>query len=95
MVQKFRNFALDALGAFSKKSVPFAYLPPRVQDPNLAMMQTWLEQQRQIASQDAYRYSRDKQRRFEEWEIRKERAAEPILSMEPEFEEEEIERSQR
>ena len=51
------------------------------------MMQSWIEQQKQIAAQDAYRYSRDQQRRFEDWEIRKERAAEPVLSMEPEFDE--------
>jgi hypothetical protein len=51
------------------------------------MMQSWLEQQKQIDTQDAYRYSRDQQRRFEEWEIRKERTAEPTLSMEPEFDE--------
>jgi hypothetical protein len=56
----------------------------------------WMQQEaRQIAHQDAYRYSRDQQRRFEEWEIRKERAAEPILSEEPEFEEDEMERGRR
>ena len=60
------------------------------------MMQSWMEQRRQIAAQDAYRQSRDEQRRFNDWEIRKERAADPLEPLvEDPFEESEMERSRR
>lgn len=59
-------------------------------------MQTWMEQRRQIAAQDAYRHSRDEQRRFQEWKIAKERAADPLAPLiDDPFDEEEMERSRR
>jgi hypothetical protein len=56
------------------------------------MMQTWLAQQRDIQAQDAWRQSRQEQRRFEDYAAAKDRAADPV---EEEFEEEEMERSRR
>lgn len=56
-------------------------------------MQTWNQQTRAIEAQDAYRHARDQQRRFQDWEINKERSADPIE--EPEFDEEEMERNRR
>lgn len=58
-------------------------------------MQTWLAQQREIEAQDAYRNSRDFQRRYEEYEANKERAADYLEPTAEEFEEEELERSRR
>src|ERR1035441_882212 len=59
-------------------SVPFAYLPPHVCGRNLTMMQTWLEQQRTIDAQDAWRTSRQAQRRFEDHAQAQSRAADPV-----------------
>jgi hypothetical protein len=50
------------------------------------MMQSWLEQQREIQERDVYWSSRDGQRKFGEWEAAKDRAADPLEEPEEEFE---------
>ena len=57
------------------------------------MMQTWLAQQRDIQAQDAWRQSRQEQRRFEDHSQAQSRAADPVE--EEVFEEEETERARR
>jgi hypothetical protein len=57
------------------------------------MMQTWLEQQRAIDAQDAYRNSRDQQKRFEDHSQAQHRAADPVE--EEDDAEDEMERSRR
>lgn len=55
----------------------------------------WIQQeQRAIAEQDAYRYSREQMRRFEDWSAAKDRAADSVEPVTDE-DEDELERSRR